>query len=697
MQNLIPTHNIILNTGSLTYKRAQIREYFLKTYAIYEKLFETLKDDESYYLTADPLRHPLVFYFGHTATFFINKLILAKLLEERINPRFESIFAIGVDEMSWDDLNQSNYQWPSIAEIKSYREKVKECVLQLIDTFPLQLPITWESPFWPIMMGIEHERIHLETSSVLIRQLPLTSVHAHPFWKVCPIDTPVVQNTLLYVKGKQVRLGKHNDNTYYGWDNEYGMHISDVNDFNASKYLVSNAEFLAFIEDGGYDQEQFWNEEGWKWRIYKEAHMPLFWRKNEEGYTLRTMCEEIPMPWSWPVEVNYLEAKAFCNWKSFKTGKSIRLPSEEEWYVLRDEYIKDEEPKSDINPANINLEFFASSVPVDTFAFGEFYDIIGNVWQWSETPMNGFDGFKVHPLYDDFSVPTFDDRHNMIKGGSWISTGNELLRSSRYAFRRHFYQHAGFRYVESSNPIEVKSVFYETDFSLSQICDAHFGAHENNYYQTIAQYCLGLGMQHHKALEIGSGAGRSTFELARLFEKVHGVEFTARVVRLATGFKESRKLKYALKDEGELADYYEKNLFDFGYVQEPKKVEFWQGDPHNLKPYFDGYDLVLVNDVLDTLYDPKRFLQTIHERIVQGGYLVIASSYDWDERKTPKEKWLGGFKKNGEKYSTFDALYEQLQTRFVLAEEPCEMPLTIQANKRQKVMKNLHISVWKKR
>ena len=78
---------------------------------------------------------------------------------------------------------------------------------------------------------------------------------------------------------------------------------------------------------------------------------------------------------------------------------------------------------------------------------GKLYDVIGNVWQWTETPIYPFDGFEVHPYYDDFTAPTFDTRHNLIKGGSWISCGNETLGSARYAFRRHFFQHAGFRYV----------------------------------------------------------------------------------------------------------------------------------------------------------------------------------------------------------------------------------------------------------
>jgi len=694
---LIPTRNILLNVGTAEQKRAEIKEYFLKTYTVYEKLFELMKDEESYYLTADPLRHPLVFYFGHTATFFINKLVLAKLIDKRINPTFESIFAIGVDEMSWDDLNQSNYKWPRIPEIRAYRDRVKAKILELIDTLPLTMPISWESPFWAIMMGIEHERIHLETSSVLIRQLPLDRVVSHPFWKVCPIDTPIVENDLISVKGATLRLEKKKDDALYGWDNEYGLHVKEVKDFHASKYLVSNAEFLAFIANKGYETQSFWSEEGWKWRMYKNATMPLFWRKDNEGYKLRLVSEEIEMPWSWPVEINYLEAKAFCNWKSQVTGKSIRLPSEEEWYVLHDSHVKVEEPFWDKAPANVNLEYFASSVPVDTFAFGEFYDVIGNVWQWTETPINGFDGFSVHPLYDDFSVPTFDDRHNIIKGGSWISTGNEIIRASRYAFRRHFYQHAGFRYVESNEPVETHSVFYETDFALSKICDAHFGEKENNYYETMANFCLSLGGAKNRALEIGCGVGRGTYGLAKEFAMVHGIEFTARVVRLATNFKESGKLKYAPKVEGELASFNEKNLSDFGIDPMHQKVEFWQADPHNMKPYFDGYDLILANDVLDTLYDPALFLEKIKERLNPQGFLVIASAYDWDEAKTPRAKWLAGFKKNGEKYSTFDALNEHLSPFFDLHTTPLSMQLRVQESERKCVIKTLHVSVWQKR
>ena len=56
----------------------------------------------------------MIFYLGHTAAFYINKLIVARIRNERINPRFESMFAVGADEMSWDDLNEAHYDWPTL-------------------------------------------------------------------------------------------------------------------------------------------------------------------------------------------------------------------------------------------------------------------------------------------------------------------------------------------------------------------------------------------------------------------------------------------------------------------------------------------------------------------------------------------------------------------------------------------------------
>src|SRR5665647_109195 len=179
------TRTIDLRNGKPKETRNEIVNYFEKTWAIDEKLYTQLKSDDIFYHRGDPLRHVLLFYLGHTAVFFINKLFLAKIIDIRINPEFESIFAIGVDEMSWDDLNEKNYNWPSVPEVREYRDKAKRLITEIILNITLNIPIKWEDPFWIILMGIEHERIHLETSSVLIRQLPLNEVVSGLFGKIC--------------------------------------------------------------------------------------------------------------------------------------------------------------------------------------------------------------------------------------------------------------------------------------------------------------------------------------------------------------------------------------------------------------------------------------------------------------------------------------------------------------------------------
>ena len=124
------TPNLVEGTSDL--KRQEILDYFNRTFELDTKLYETLQIEDAFYMRADPLRHPLIFYYGHTSCFFVNKLVLAGLLPSHINPEFESMFAIGVDEMSWDDLNEKNYNWPSVDEVRSYRKTVQKTVAQLL-------------------------------------------------------------------------------------------------------------------------------------------------------------------------------------------------------------------------------------------------------------------------------------------------------------------------------------------------------------------------------------------------------------------------------------------------------------------------------------------------------------------------------------------------------------------------------------
>ena len=696
------TRTTILDKGDPEAKKAEIRDYFHKTYTIDEKLYETLATDDAFYLRAEPLRHPLIFYLGHTAVFYVNKLIIAKIVDARIDPRFESMFAVGVDEMSWDDLDESHYDWPAVDEVRAYRDQVRDLVDRVIDRLPLNLPINWDNPFWAVMMGIEHQRIHLETSSVIIRRMPIDKVRQLPLWDICPESGPAPQNRLLPVPGGKVALGKDKSHPLYGWDNEFGRRTAEVWDFSAARHLVSNREYLDFVKDGGYSNEDLWTEEGWNWVGFSRPRHPLFWIEDNGGYRFRTMAAEIEMPWDWPVEVNYLEAKACCNWMAKKTGSPVRLPTEDEWYRLRDIHDIPDQPYWQKAPGNINLEHWASSCPVNRFAFGEFFDIIGNVWQWTETPISGFDGFEVHPYYDDFSTPTFDTRHNLIKGGSWISTGNEATRDSRYAFRRHFFQHAGFRYVVSEQPVEAPEAMYETDALVSQYCEAHYGPDYfgvENYPVRCARFCLEqmAGRPKKRALELGCAVGRGAFELAREFTFVNGLDFSARFIRIAFQLQEKGVIHYELPEEGEIVSFHEKRLSDFGLDPFKDRVEFFQADAVNLKPRFTGYDLILAANLIDRLYDPKKFLSTIHERLNPGGLLVLSSPYTWLEEFTKKKDWVGGFRKDGEPYTTLEGMAELLAPHFDRKGDPVDIPFVIRETARKFQHTVAQVTVWEKK
>lgn len=695
------TRTTILNAGSAEEKRRELRDYFHKTYTLDEKLYDTLADDAAFYIRPEPLRHPLIFYLGHTAVFYINKLIIARIVDTRINPRFESMFAVGVDEMSWDDLNDAHYDWPPVADVKVYRDAVRETVDRLIATLPLTMPIDWNHPFWAFLMGIEHQRIHLETSSVIIRRAPIDRVRQLPIWDICRQSGEPPRNELLPVAGGKVVLGKSKDHPLYGWDNEFGHHESDVRDFKASRYLVSNREYLEFVEAGGYATRDYWTEEGWSWIGYAGAAHPLFWIRDGASYRFRTMTQVIGMPWDWPVEVNCLEAKAFCTWLARKTGKSLRLPTEDEWYRLRDAHRVPDQPYWDKAPGNINLEHWASSCPVNVFKFGEFYDIIGNVWQWTETPITGFDGFEVHPYYDDFSTPTFDTRHNLIKGGSWISTGNEATRDSRYAFRRHFFQHAGFRYVESDRPVEIPEAMYENDRTVSQYCEAHYGATYfgvEHFPAECARICLEAMKDRpcRRALDLGCAVGRVAFELARRFDRVTGLDFSARFIRIAVQLQEKGVAHYELPEEGELFSYHEARLSDFNLEEVKDRVEFFQADAVNLKPLYSGYDLVFAGNLIDRLYAPGKFLSGVHERLQIGGLLVIASPYTWLEEFTTRDQWIGGFRRDGEPYGTLEGMHDLLREHFRLVADPLDVEFVLRETRRKFQHSVAQLTIWER-
>lgn len=699
---------MILNilTGKLTFDslrppdlncctKKQLRDYFENGYDLNESLFTALRDEATFYTCPDRLRLPLIFYFAHTASVYVNKLMLAGLIKERVDLDFETMFETGVDEMSWDDTENyrmgGSYQWPALEKVVEYRRTVRNMILKMIQDTPLQLPINMDSPWWALMMGMEHERIHIETSSVLIRQLPISMVTKPEGWVYGPLKhgERVKSNPLITVDVKKVTFGKPINFPSFGWDNEYGQMTCSVPKFEVSKYPITNGQFLKFVQDGGYTNKDYWTAEGWEWRSFREAVHPTFWTcdkgcksgcgaalasyshctpkiSNGNGYTnsipyrYRAMFDEIAMPLDWPVDVNYHEARAYCTWK----GPDFRLPTEAEYNAMRGKElpiscgVKCDTMFQEDSTDNNNLRYGSSS-PVNMSVPSDlgFHDLYGNVWEWTEDHFNGFKGYESHFLYDDYSSPCFDGRHNIMLNGSWISTGSYGSRFVRVGFRRHFMQHCGFRVarpvtktkgkVDISVAMVDMEVFvlgvgdqdipetidtskydlkrchtsniqynFETKAALAGILEQEFG-YRDALPCVVAELCRGFTRTYKcgtkSAAWFGAGSGHGPMLLSNTFTDILAVDYSGRFIDTALRLQRGEEVPFTGPDGQQTSA---------AFTGPCKNVNFKQ---FTWVPNETGKHNLVVMTFLGRTLKAKAWLVRMWEIIEENGIVVIVS------------------------------------------------------------------------
>ena len=233
------------------------------------------------------------------------------------------------------------------------------------------------------------------------------------------------------------------------FDNEKWAHETPLAPFRIARAPVTNAEFAAFVEAGGYGAREFWSDAGWAWRQRRNAERPVYWQaKRDNVWTVRRYraVEELA-PRAPVVFVNWFEAEAWCRW----AGR--RLPSEAEWEAaavgepaaggsrLADARRRwpwgDAPPTPASTPIRANLDF-AFDRPVDVAACADgdsafgCRQMIGNVWEWTASDFLPFAAFSADP-YKDYSQPWFGTR-KVLRGGCWATSA----RIARPAYRNFF-------------------------------------------------------------------------------------------------------------------------------------------------------------------------------------------------------------------------------------------------------------------
>jgi iron(II)-dependent oxidoreductase len=335
----------------------------------------------------------------------------------------------------------------SPAEARAYCRTVRAKALDALDELPDR-----EHETFPFGLIVSHEHQHDET---MLQALNLRT--GEPLLEAgapLPGGRPGVADTSVLVPGGPFVLGVDAATEPYSLDNERPAHVVDVPAFRIGRVPVTNAEWQAFIDDGGYRNGRWWSDRGWEHRQQEGLEAPRFWNGGDLKGTRTRFGRVEDVPADEPVQhVTYFEAEAYAAWAG------ARLPTEIEWekacvWDPRTERRRrfpwgNAEPTSEF--ANLGGDALrpapVGAYPAGASAYGA-EQMLGDVWEWTSSPLRPWPGFTPM-IYERYSQPFFFEvegssrkrppqaggaptsagDYRVLRGGSW-AVAREILRPS---------------------------------------------------------------------------------------------------------------------------------------------------------------------------------------------------------------------------------------------------------------------------
>jgi len=434
----------------------QIRQQLLARLALArahtDELFGLVRP-EAMYDRPIPERHRIIFYLGHLEAFDWNLLSQHVFSLKSFRPDFDRLFAFGIDPVGGGLPDDQPADWPQIGEIERYNLQIRRTLDATLSAAPFNdpsLPLLQNG--FILHVAIEHRLMHAETLAYMLHQLPLDRKLSQ-LSKPAPVHRPA-NSRMIEIPAGCATLGmERNGASQFGWDNEFQAHAVEVPPFAIDAHMVTNGDFLRFLQEGGYERQAFWSAADWAWIQSAAIRQPAFWKRLDHGWAYRTMFGEVPVPLDWPVYVSHAEASAYARW----AGK--KLPTEVQWHRAAYGTASGAEREYPWGHQSPDLPFGnfdfhrwdptpVGSFPAGASAWGAL-DMLGNGWEWTRTLFEPFPGFQAFHFYPGYSANFFDGQHYVIKGGSSRTAACMLRPSFRNWFQPHYpYVYAGFRCVQ---------------------------------------------------------------------------------------------------------------------------------------------------------------------------------------------------------------------------------------------------------